>query len=393
MITLDSSYPVGGEALTVITNDFGYLVDMHLTLDPSSLNYRGYQIAYNRTTGKLQVFQPAPPIVHEELVTVTANVGYLKYPAAFVFYVSGATAGTSNVTCKPIAGGVTPTANMVAIDLGFNDTTGVLTKGQRTSLTFKSTDAVLTARVSYATQAWTELTDNMEMFKITSAGSNAATKVYGNSNMAADPIVDADVLRIGCDIVALQSVTWDDDGTIKAPDVLIAATAPAATNRIGVDCVKATTFAEILCHADTMLETATAGEDIIRGVYIKKPTTNSFISDRFTEEAVTASTDTMTFVHQLLLYGTCGQFPCTTAGKIQKLVATDDAEAAGEVRWTSFEGYPVPEAEAEDATDDNIIVPCIVGFPGEIATSLIEIPNCDLSNVKVFFTATGRTRN
>ena len=371
-VAFDSSYPRGGESFATLQNigrvQGGYVAQVG----------GNYKIELDLANQKLKVYMKAPIDVFEELVTVTANVGYLRWPAAHINYITGITAVPAYVTCQPIAGGVTPATGQCAVDLGYNDTTGVLTKDSRTSLTFLSTDVITTARVSYVTQAWIEVQDNMEMCKVLGVSSDVGSKVYGNAAMVDDPIVDADQLRIGCELIAVQSITWSDGGdagTIKAPAILAAATAPGATNRSGIDFEQATVFAEITAHADTMLQMVAT--DLVRVVYIKKPTSGQ-LSDGFVNATIADATDVIIFTgHHPLLYGHCGQLPMTTAGKICRLVPAADTPAAGEGNWTVRPGCGAasqPSVTMEGATDDDA-VPAWVNIPlDEIETQMLQAP-------------------
>ena len=392
-ITFDSSYAYDGESLAAGLAKLGFRKIHNITAESKN----GYTFVPDISNEKLKVFAPAPPTIHEEYVTVTSNVGYLKYPAAHINYIAGCTAaGTPDTSKIPIAGGVTPAAGQCAVDMGYNDTTGVLTKFQRTSLTFLAADAVVGAYVSYATQAWVDLTDNMEMCKVTGVGADEGLKVYGNAAMVSDPVVDADILRLGVDVVAVQSITWSDGGdagTIKVPELLVDGGTPAATLEMEIDFAKATTFAEIVCNANDMLEMV-AG-DIVRVVYIKNPGAGTFLNDRFVNATIADATDTYTWTGKPLIYGSCGQLPMGTSDKKCYWVAEADALAATQVHWTTSPFGNAPVATAEGATDDDITPAWIKGDPAEIVTQPLEIPNgTDLSalaNVRV--TITGILKN
>ena len=369
-VAFDSSYPTGGESLTPA--NLGLLRIDNLAIEPVG----GYRFEWDKTNNKIKVFDnfAAPPIVFEEVVTVTSNVGYLKYPAAHIEYV---TDDTDNYMVIP--GGLTPTAKMVAVDMGFNLTTGVLTKGQRTSLTFLAADIVTSCKVSYVTQAWKDVTDNMVQACMTSG-----VRTYGHANMsftAGTP----DIVKLGEDFVALQSVCWNNGGTLTNMTALVDdATEGAGATECVVDFRKAATFGEIGFNETDAVDTA---GDVVYFNYIKDPG-SGFLYDRFNETTITVSTDTLTLAKLPLIYGTCGGLPTATTTKKCLLTGVGDTVAAGEGKWTSHPWYPgttlasAPIVTMEAATDDNATPAIIAGHPSEIATVALEVQNTtDLSTV------------
>ncbi len=268
-VAFDSSYVRGGESLTPA--NMGLERVDRITIEPVS----GYSFEYDHTNNKIKVFQrsPSPPIVHEEVVTVTSNVGYLKYPAAHIEYVSDDTDDY-----RVIPGGLTPTAKLVAVDMGFNLTTGVLTRNQRTSLTFLAADTVTSCKVSYITQAWKDVADNMVQACMTSGA-----RTYGHANLsftAGTP----DIVKLGEDFVALQSVCWNNGGTLTPMSALKDdATEGAGATECVVDFRKATTFGEIGFNETDAVDTAA---DVVYFNYIKDPG-SGFLYDRFVNTEIT----------------------------------------------------------------------------------------------------------
>ena len=368
-LTFDSSYAIGGESLTA--NAFGLSTIERLIIEPC----QGYIFEYDYTNNKVKAYQSAPPIVHEEVVTVTDNVGYLKWPAAHIEYISdGADAFLA------IPGGLTPVTKTCAVDMGFSLTTGVLTKGQRTSLTFLAGDSVTSVYVSYVTQAWKEVTDNMVQACMTSG-----ERTYGHADMsftAGTP----DIIKLGEDFVALQSVCWNDGGTIKAMTALKDdATEAAAKTECVVDFRKATTYGEVGFNETDAVDTT---DDVVYFNYIKDPGAGSFLYDRFTNAEIEDSSDTITFTGWPLLYCTCGGFPMETSDKKAIMTSTGTTLAADEAKWTSHPFLPgttmaiVPIITMHGDTDDDMFPAWIAGHPSEIDTVPLECPNAiDLSNL------------
>ena len=215
------------------------------------------------------------PIVHEEVVTVASNVGYLKWPAAHIEYVSD---GADPFMVIP--GGLTPVAKSVSVDMGFSLTTGVLTKGQRCSLTFLAADTTagaITVYVSYVTQAWKEVTDNMVQACLTDGA-----RVYGHANLAFTTGTP-DSVAFGEDYVALQSVCWLDNTTITPMTALATATgAAAAKTECTPDFRVATTFGDIEFHQTDAIDVSSS----IYFNYIRDPGAGSFLYDRFTNATI-----------------------------------------------------------------------------------------------------------
>lgn len=266
-VAFDDSYAIGGESITA--NNLGLSTIERLVIEPC----QGYTFEWDDTNSKIKVFQNAPPIVHEEVVTVTSNVGYLKWPAAHIEYISdGADAFLA------IPGGLTPVQKSCAVDMGFSLTTGVLTKGQRCSLTFHATDAVTSVYVSYVTQAWKEVTDNMVQACMTSGA-----RTYGHADMAF-AAATPDIVTLGEDFVALQSVCWNNGGTITPMTALVDdATEGAAATEVVVDFRKTTTFGEIGFNETDAIDTT---GDVVYINYIRDPGAGSFLYDRFTNATI-----------------------------------------------------------------------------------------------------------
>ena len=265
------TYPNGGVPMPAIGN-FGMNKELSsLNIMDSSAD--GLIYKYDQDNHKIKIFTPAPPIVFEEVVTVTANIGYLKWPAAHIEYVTNDTNDF-----RVIPGGVTPTTGMVAVDMGFNLTTGVLTRGQRCKLTFLAGDTVTFCKVSYITQAWKEVGDNMVQALMTSG-----VRTYGHADLtftAGTP----DVVKLGEDYVAMQSVCWFNGATVTPMSALKddAVLGAGATECI-LDFRKAVTFGEVSFHETDAVDTAA---DKVYFNYIRDPGAGTFLYDRFINVAL-----------------------------------------------------------------------------------------------------------
>ncbi len=250
----------------------------------------GIRYSYDKTNHKLRAFAPAPPIVFEELVNCGDDVAYLKYPAAFIMYV-----GSADTFHKVVSGKYTPATGQVAVDL-FS-----ATPGRQAKLTFPANEGAVATYVTYVTQAWKDVFDNLvEDEPLAIARFTAGTPDKWT------------LANLAC---AIQNVTWNDAATIKAMVAAYTGVDPA-TNEVAIDFVD-TADTSLKTREEDTLDTDLANGYFTYVTYIKKPTTG-FLIDRFVEEEdLTPSTDVITIasptVDELLLFGTCGSIPGVTA--------------------------------------------------------------------------------
>lgn len=135
-VTGDSSYPSGGYTPPTQFGDLGRISGiLPIAANAAAANY---QLKWNSSTGKLQVYRRAllPSIITEEAVVVASNVGRLANAPGYIIGVE-VTAGGTTGAFTIIPTGKTPTTTQVAV---------TLTDG---TLTFLSTDAVTAVRVTY----------------------------------------------------------------------------------------------------------------------------------------------------------------------------------------------------------------------------------------------------
>lgn len=301
-IAFDSSYPYGGETFDL---NGTRLTDVEkIILSP----VQGYDFEYDYTNDKIKVFKPAPPIVIEEIPTITAGTIYdtttLKYPHAYIIYV-----GVDNLGYLVIDGALNPVTNSVAVtDAEW---------GVRPTLTFLATDAVdgKTVRVAYITQAWKEVFDNI-VRTVMAAG----VRIAGHADLvftAGTP----DTVDVGELAVAVQNVTWVDNTTVKPCKALYLGEDPATTE-VAIDFSNATSSELRLSFKEE--DTVDTALDEVYCTYIKKPA-SGFLADRFIEEDdLTPATDIITTSSgvassNMLLFGACGGLPGATT-KFMNLV-------------------------------------------------------------------------
>lgn len=210
-ITLDNSYAAGGEAVV------SPLEVIREVFFPDS---GSYQFEYDKVNDKIKAFSPRlnaaqpPALIVEEAVVVAAGVGTLKHKPLYIVAVQP-TAGTVTGAFSVIPVGETPLTKQVAV----NFATG--------GLTFKATDAVTAAKITYMPKRSTGYLSSVTVDEVVTA---SASKV----NLGA---------RAG-----LIQYVWDDtDGVLV--NLEQPGTSPSATHFCTVDILD-TADTSIDSHAD-----------------------------------------------------------------------------------------------------------------------------------------------
>jgi len=368
-VSFDSSYAFGGETFNPLVMGFQNIEAVKF------FDAAGYSFVYDYTNKKVKAYAPAPPIVFEELVTVTANVGTLTYPAAYIMYVSA-----GNLSFKVIPGVLTPVTRTVAVS--------TFTAGARPTLTFLAGDTVTSCRVTYVTQAWKDVFDNL----VQNATITAGARVSGHASLSFTPGTP-DVVSLGELACAIQNITWTDNGVVKAMKALYKGET-AATTEATIDFSDTTTKLALL-QTDTM----DAAADSIYISYVKVPS-SGFLSERFVEEddltpsgdVVTASAGLGAIGSNMLLFGTCGDLPGPTTA-FANLIASSAAvgTTATLVQPTSWANAANTFTFGSNHADSAHVKPSyICGYPWEIQTVPLEIPNGkDMSGVSGRFEIMG----
>lgn len=359
----DSSYAFGGESIT--PDNFGLgRIDRLIANPKDGIFFE--PVADGVTNYKLKAFMNAPAVVFEETVTVTANVGTLKYPHAAIMYVS-----SGNTPYKAIPGGLTPVAGSVSVSEPV--------WGSRGTLTFLAADSVTSCKVTYATQAWKELFDNRVQCVIT-----AGARVSGHAS-AAFTAGTPDVIGLGESACFIESIMWNDNGTYKPMKALYKAET-AATTEATIDYTNSGQTTISVLQTDTL----DAATDTVYINYIRLPA-SGWLYDRFVEEDdLTPSSDVVTVSSGLavgsnmLLFGACGSLAGPTT-KYATLISS-----VGSVGTTATLAQPTTVMNtantltfgSDHADTDHVKLTYICGQPHEIATVLLEVPSgTDLSMV------------
>lgn len=287
-MAFDSSYAFGGEALTP------GMVGLSKAEQVIVSGKAGYGFGYDITNEKLKLFAPAPLVVFEETVTLTANTtGITKYPMAWPLYASN---GNQALTMMPV--GMTPVTTTIGIDMHS------ATPGTKATITALPGDTYTTVTISYITQAWAEVFDNLVEGETVVAG---ATNSAGTTFTAGTPDVIA-IPHLTCGIM----LGLDLAGTMSCPKPIIKG-ATAATEEYALD-FSVTTTTTI---SPLQTEVWDAATSTVYLNYIKLPS-SGFLHDNFVEEdAQTASSQIYTAaasvnVIQPLLWSTPGFMPSVT---------------------------------------------------------------------------------
>jgi len=365
-IAFDTSYAFGGESLTPANFGLGTIENMFIE------DKDGFKFDYDVTNQKLRVLAYAPPIVFEENVTVTSNVGTLKYPVAAVMYVS-----SGNSAYKVIPSGLTPVSGSCALSAP--------TWGSRSTLTFLAGDSVTSCKVTYVTQAWKEVWDNRVTALLT-----AGTRVSGHASLsftAGTP----DVISLGEYACFIECIMWNDNGTYKPMKALYKGQT-AATTEATIDYSNTSPTTTTLSVLQT--DTLDASTDSVYINYIRKPTAG-FLFERFVEEDdLTPSSDVVTLSSGIvgqsnaLLFGAGGTFAGATTKYADILAssATVGTLTTNVQPTTVFNGANTFTFGSSHADSDHVKLSYICGDIGEIAVVPIEVANgvdlSDLSAVK-----------
>ena len=334
-LAFDSSYPAGGESLSLSARGFEGLT--RAIIEPK----KGYTFEYDKTNNKVKAFCSAPPLVYEEKHTAVANTITLDYPAAWIICVCQA---GQNMAWGKSRAAAALAANTFCV-------VGTIADGVRTQIyTDGATDTVY---VTYATQAWTELYAQLVQ-------EEAVTLATGANNLANK------VLAFGFCEASTTKILLPVD---------IADT--TATGEVGVKMGYATGALDI--NAAQNAETAVV-------TYLAEPT-SGWLTDRFVEDEdpTKAGGDPYTQTFDLPLLMWCfGAYAAVDSGTTQVFIEQDATAAAGEIN-TNW-GYTGPAGTgAAPATGfvlgakSNVTVTAgayLFGYPWEIPNiAPLEVKN------------------
>lgn len=159
------TYPYGGVPLPAMGR-YGIknqVLDFQIIDDDTS----GIIWKYDKTNHKLKAYHRAPVVVFEETVTLTDNLtGTTKYPMAWPLYASN---GNQALGLMPT--GMTPVTKTIAINMYSTS------PGTRATITAKATDTYSTITISYITQAWQEVFENLVEGETMTAGATTTNGI------------------------------------------------------------------------------------------------------------------------------------------------------------------------------------------------------------------------
>lgn len=260
-IAFDSSYLSGGEGFDP-ERLFGIHEIRSVLIPPAN----GRQFVYDPTNKKIKVLSNAPAIVYEEKHTIADNAITLNYPAAYIMGIcqadgplklttSGATLAAAE--CKP---------------------SSIFTKDARPTINFHS-GASGVVYVTYITQAWKEVWDNLVQEEVVAVTTNTGNLV--NQAIAIQAIKSTGTTSTNCCLMD------DKDDTVATAECAIDMTSTS----------KSLTFAA----ADVVTSAVVT--------YIKKPSSGFLLNRFIAEEAMSAASNVCTPAYPILLWGYSGQIP------------------------------------------------------------------------------------
>jgi hypothetical protein len=336
-IDFDSSYAYGGESLTPATLGLSRIDCMRFE------NTKGGLFEYDYTNSKLKVFRQAPPIILDEVHTAVSHQVTLDYPAAYIINV--AVAGTNQKIVKTGTAYGDLSANTCCL-------TTAMAAGVRTTITTAGeTDTIY---VSYVTQAWKEIWDNLVQ-------EEEITLATGNNTLANTPLLFQSAYQTSATATVLTPV--DQDATPSAGEVGIVF--GSATNNVKANA-------------------AQNGKNAVF-TYVKKPSSGFLANRAFSNVTMAESGIGVNTIalYPLLLWGYCGYAPVNgaTTYTLIELTGTPGTGEANFTKTTSVLQFGDDGAQGTAAG--------LWGFPHEIPGLVpLEVRNgtnlSDLTGIRIF---------
>lgn len=343
-LAFDSSYASGGEGLNATLHGLGH-VDQ-VIIEPSN----GYSFIYDASTDKIKAMANAPAVVYEEAVNATQSgstySATLKYPAAFIMNAANLTDSLLPI----VTSGTTVPSGHYNVDFVAN---------VPTTLYFNSAQNNTTVYVTYITQAWSEVYDNLVENESVTVNGNAGSLAFNASAVMACKI---DNTTGGVQFNSTLFLDKDDS----------AATGEACWNwRPGNGNTNAT-----FSGADAI---ATASV-----TYIKRPTRGFLKENMVIEETSTRLADANnTIDYYPLIWSYANQVPIN-GYTTQKFLASMGTNGSNESIpfWRGFgfvgDAFRFTDGTGAAATSCTYIK----GLPSEVRTIPLEVPNgFDLSGL------------
>lgn len=292
------TYPFGGIPLPA-AGSLG--INAINDIEIISPDYDGTIWRYDKTNHKLKAYRRAPVVVFEEVVTLTGNTtGYTRYPMAWPLYAS-----SGNQALGLLPAGLTPVANTIAINMYS------ATPGARALITARAADTFSSITISYITQAWAEIFENLVEAEVMTAG---ATTTNGITFAEGTPDTIS-FISVGTGFLCGLMIGLNLNGTVSAPKPLQKGQT-AVAGEYALDWTDTSPLATTARPVTT--QNWNAATSLIYFNYIKKPA-SGFLYDRFIEEDSAASISQVytmaaaaALVKQMLLLSTPGFLPSVT---------------------------------------------------------------------------------
>jgi len=334
-LSMDSSYPFGGESLTKM--DLG--LD---TIDLVTFETKGpVSLSYDYTNFKVKAHMPAPIWRFEEKHTISAGKTVtLDYPAAYIQAVVKA-----NDPYKMTDSDAT---------LGAGDCSFTITSGELTTIQFHS-GATGDVLVTYITQAWKELSDNVVTEIVTTA---------------------SHVGILSHNALAIQSVRAIGTTGVNCASMLVKGDT-VASKEVKIDWTPAATKTSLTFFATDAILSAVV-------TYIKCPESGLLLNNFVEEETATLSTNTQQWDYPMLLWSYAGQIPIDGQAT-QFLINQGGTAGTGEgyLRWRFHPQASGDMLSGETNQATAAAATYVKGVPEEVMGQWIEvIEGTDLSSVR-----------
>lgn len=327
----EKTYPYGGVPMPAIG---GFGMNKEVTMfDIVDASGDGLIYRYDQANRTIKMFTPAPPIIYEEKHTAVAHQITLDYPAAFIVCVTQAAQGMAWEKTGTAHGSLT--ANAFCL-------TSAMAAGVRTQITTDGvTDEVY---VTYITQAWKEIWDNLVQEEDVVAATGNKTLTSGNKILLFGYCYSTETTAEGLD-------PEDNADTIDPGSV-------------GVKFNSAT--AQLKFNAAEDL-------DVCVVTYVKRPATGFLNDHAVAEEDATNTSGINTLNMPCIAWGISG-WVLTNGEDSKRLVTQNEDPAGGEanINWGAI-GGAAKDAAPDDlftiALHDDHAVTCasyIMGYPWQI---------------------------
>ena len=346
----DNSYAAAGEAFGGGNLNVAAAKIIGVEVIGQNAFARRFKWQYDSTNKKMVVSEPCPSLVVEEVVTVASNVGTLSKIPAYILGIE-VTAGSVTGAFDVLPTGLTPTTTQVAVTF----TSGLLT--------FLSTDAVTSVRVTYIPLGVGPFIEANRVVDEAVVFGSGAGDTFNLANRAA-------LIQYVCNTTATAAN--------RLPAMQPVGEAPG-TNQIAVD----------FNNSGATTITLNAAQDTNTGKVTYWKYSAIGVAFGWTDQAdITATSDAIVLPEVLDLgglfipgYGTKLVGEATATNKQQRIVGPSGTSAADVAVWNPAKGT-ITFAGADSITTCE--VPYIVLQQSQFANEFAEVaPARDLSSASI----------